>query len=200
MPKEARVAAVQAAVGCSKKEAEKAAVEVVVRETGHVAPKAQPKPVQEKTLGNGLTRITIEVTEEELALIKKLRENEAPWRDTKEMVMALVKKELKEREPKPKKANFRSESKTSNRRHIPASVKREVMARAGGQCEFVSDVTGRRCCAKHELEYDHKKPIAHGGDSTLDNLRVFCRNHNVNAAVETLGRAKMQEHIPGLRS
>ena len=115
------------------------------------------------------------------------------------MVIALVRKELKEREPKPKKASFHRESKSNKRRHIPASVKREVMARAGGQCEFVSDVNGQRCCAQQGLEFDHRKPIAHGGDSTLDNLRVLCRNHNVDAAVETLGRAKMEEHIPGLR-
>ena len=116
------------------------------------------------------------------------------------MVIALVRKELKEREPKPKKASFHRESKSNKRRHIPASVKRDVMARAGSQCEFVSDVNGQRCCAKHSLQFDHKTPIAHGGQSTSDNLRVFCRSHNVNAAVETLGRKKMEEYIPGLRS
>ena len=196
-----RVAAVQAVAGCSKRQAEKAAVEALARETGFDAPTARARPPKERTLATGLTFITIEVTKEELLLIEKLREQNPPGQDTKSLLMDCVNQVLASREPKkPRPSNFRGGVQSKNRRHIPAAVKREVMARAGGQCEFVSEVNGQRCCAQHDLEYDHRKPIAHGGDSTLDNLRVLCRNHNVDAAVETLGRAKMEEHIPGLRS
>ena len=62
-------------------------------------------------------------------------------------------------------------------RHIPTAVKRAVSERDGGQCTFVSD-KGRRCESRTRLELDHIEPIARGGESTTDNLRLRCRVHN----------------------
>ena len=62
-------------------------------------------------------------------------------------------------------------------RHIPAAVKRAVYERDGVQCTFVSD-KGKRCESRTSLELDHIDPVARGGESTTDNLRVRCRVHN----------------------
>ncbi len=72
-------------------------------------------------------------------------------------------------------------------RYIPAQVRREVTARDGGQCTFVSP-NGRRCEARHALEFDHAKPLAKGGQTTTANLRLRCRAHNQYAAECEFGR------------
>ncbi len=71
-------------------------------------------------------------------------------------------------------------------RSVPAEVKREVWERDGGQCTYVSD-KGRRCERRHQLELDHVTPIARGGRSTADNLRLRCRAHNQLEAERTFG-------------
>jgi len=76
-------------------------------------------------------------------------------------------------------------------RSIPAAVRRAVYARDRGGCTFVN-AEGRRCAATRHLEYDHILPVARGGRSTLDNLRLRCRAHNRLAADETFGRLFME--------
>ena len=62
-------------------------------------------------------------------------------------------------------------------RLVPADVKREVWRRDGGRCTFTSDA-GHRCEARSRLELDHVQPVARGGESTVENLRLRCRAHN----------------------
>ncbi len=71
-------------------------------------------------------------------------------------------------------------------RHIPASVRRAVLARDGEGCTFTSDA-GQRCESTRFLEYDHVLPVARGGESTVANLRLRCRAHNQYAAERTYG-------------
>jgi len=71
-------------------------------------------------------------------------------------------------------------------RHIPAAVRRAVAARDGARCAFVSE-TGRRCTARHMLEFDHIEPVARGGKSTTENVRLVCRAHNQHAAERAFG-------------
>ena len=74
-------------------------------------------------------------------------------------------------------ARPRPQKGVANGRHIPAAVKRAVYERDGVQCTFVSD-KGKRCESRMRLELDHIEPVARGGESTTDNLRVRCRAHN----------------------
>lgn len=74
----------------------------------------------------------------------------------------------------------------SDSRHISAHVRREVWKRDGGRCTFTGP-DGRRCASRRDLEYDHVKPVARGGDSTTNNLRLRCRGHNQLAANHALG-------------
>jgi hypothetical protein len=71
-------------------------------------------------------------------------------------------------------------------RRIPAAVKRAVRERDGEQCAFVSD-SGKRCTARTMLEFDHLEPIARGGVTTADNVRLLCRAHNQYAAERAFG-------------
>jgi hypothetical protein len=73
-------------------------------------------------------------------------------------------------------------------RYIPHAVLREVHARDGGQCAFVS-AEGRRCAARGFLEmHHHDVPFARGGESTAQNLRLMCRAHNALLADKDFGR------------
>jgi 5-methylcytosine-specific restriction endonuclease McrA len=49
-----------------------------------------------------------------------------------------------------------------------------------------------RCSETHLLELDHILPIARGGQSTVDNLRVRCRAHNQHEAERVFGVAFMR--------
>src|SRR5690606_2699444 len=78
---------------------------------------------------------------------------------------------------------------------IPNRVKREVYERDGGVCSFVgeSHLGSRQCESTYQLEYDHIIPRALGGASTVDNLRLLCRNHNQRAAERVLGKHCVDE-------
>ena len=82
----------------------------------------------------------------------------------------------------------RTSKRSADPRHIPAEVKRAVYARDGGRCTYVCPKTGKRCECRGRLEYDHIIPIARGGASTVDNLRLRCRPHNQLAAEQAFGR------------
>jgi hypothetical protein len=79
-------------------------------------------------------------------------------------------------------------------RYVPRKVLREVFARDGGQCAFVSP-EGRRCSAREFLEVHHHEPFARGGKATVDNLRLSCRAHNQFLAELDYGRGFMREKI-----
>ena len=71
-------------------------------------------------------------------------------------------------------------------RHIPVRVRYDVFARDRGQCTYVG-ANGRRCASTSALQVDHIKPVARGGSSTLDNLRLLCASHNRLEAERLMG-------------
>ena len=79
----------------------------------------------------------------------------------------------------------------ANGRHIPAHVRRAVWVRDGGRCTYVTPA-GHRCGARTLLEFDHVTPVARGGRSTVENLRLRCRAHNQDEAERALGSTFMQ--------
>jgi hypothetical protein len=78
-------------------------------------------------------------------------------------------------------------------RHIPAAVRRAVYERDGGRCRFV-DQQGRRCTARDRLEFHHRHPFGHGGDRSLENIRLMCRAHNQYLAEHDYGKRAMARH------
>ena len=85
-------------------------------------------------------------------------------------------------------------------RYIRRDVKREVWQRDGGKCTYVDALSGKHCDSKHRLEYDHIYPVAFGGKSTDENLRLRCRAHNQLTAIDTFGHSKMAKFVPRMRS
>jgi 5-methylcytosine-specific restriction endonuclease McrA len=77
-------------------------------------------------------------------------------------------------------------------RYIPAQLKAQVYKRDQGQCAFTTD-DGLRCECRADLEYDHIVPLAQGGRTTADNLRLLCAAHNQYEADRKLGRAFMEQ-------
>ena len=77
-------------------------------------------------------------------------------------------------------------------RHIAMEVRHDVYVRDKGCCTYKS-ASGRRCEARSNLEFDHVIPFARGGEATVDNLRLRCREHNQHGAEETFGAGFMQQ-------
>jgi hypothetical protein len=73
---------------------------------------------------------------------------------------------------------------------VPAKVKREVVKRDKGECQWkLAD--GGVCGATVRLEIDHVVPRSKGGPSTVENCRILCRAHNIEAARQVYGDAHM---------
>ena len=75
---------------------------------------------------------------------------------------------------------------TARTRHVPAPVRDQVFLRDQGQCAYVSP-GGRRCGSRYVLQIDHIQPVARGGASTMDNLRLLCAYHNRLEAERVMG-------------
>ena len=85
----------------------------------------------------------------------------------------------------------RSASKASGGRGISKTMRRQVWERDSGRCTFVG-TDGHRCGATRRLEFDHVLPVAQGGGTTPENLRLLCRAHNQFEAERLLGKDHVQ--------
>jgi hypothetical protein len=69
---------------------------------------------------------------------------------------------------------------------VPAKVKREVVRRDQGKCQWPVD-GGGICGSPVRLEIDHVVPRGKGGPSTVENCRLVCKAHNLEAARQVYG-------------
>lgn len=76
-------------------------------------------------------------------------------------------------------------------RTIPAQVRRSVAQRDGERCAFVGD-DGHRCAERRFLEFDHVIPIACGGATNVQQVRLLCRTHNQSEAERVFGKEFME--------
>jgi DNA mismatch repair ATPase MutL len=89
--------------------------------------------------------------------------------------------------------------KEARSRYIPRAVVREVFARDGAQCTFIS-ASGQRCAERGMLELHHIHAFALGGSSTVENLAVVCRAHNGFFAAQDFGAEHMQKKRASLKA
>lgn len=193
--------------GLSKRAAEK----VLIRE---LPVTLNARPIPERQLATGGARLTLDLSEEEMAVIEGLRRLQNKTQNTKDLLLNLARKELakKKRErgeaPPIRKPENETDAITPSPEELvtpPAedtgrfsvAVKRLAWQKAESQCEYVSPA-GNRCEARHRLEFDHRKPLALGGESGLQNIRILCREHNIFQAVQKLGAPVMARYLPGL--
>jgi hypothetical protein len=81
-------------------------------------------------------------------------------------------------------------------RTIPVHIKREIWRRDQGRCTFIDAKTKRKCDSKVMLEFDHFQiPFAEGGSHSAENLRLVCRQHNTQAALNRFGLRKMAQWL-----
>jgi hypothetical protein len=80
--------------------------------------------------------------------------------------------------------------KEKNSRYIPVKVKAATIARAQLQCEYIG-ASGKRCCEKRHLQFEHVKPFAKGGKNGEKNIKLYCRSHNQLTAMEMFGQRKI---------
>jgi hypothetical protein len=77
--------------------------------------------------------------------------------------------------------------------YIPASVRREVLERDKGCCQWRLD-SGGICGSKLRIELDHIHLRCRGAKPIASELRVLCRFHNQLYARLSLGDALMDRH------
>lgn len=86
-------------------------------------------------------------------------------------------------EPCPEHTRHRNAHWSTNRdRRLQARLRRALLVRAGGRCEWVED--GRRCSATTDLRAAHRVPLRHfdAGDPRaydIQNGRLLCREHDL---------------------
>jgi 5-methylcytosine-specific restriction endonuclease McrA len=78
-------------------------------------------------------------------------------------------------------------------------VRREVIARDGLQCSYLSD-DGKRCEQRGLLQLHHEQPYRRGGPATTSNIRVLCRSHNQLLAERDYGRGFVKKRITEARA
>jgi hypothetical protein len=151
-------------------------------------------PDSEEPLSADLSRFHLTVSREFMETLEKTRDalsHSHPGASTEEILMACMNLML-ERKAKQKglvEKPLKTPRPCSPER-IPAHVRREVMKRSGGRCEFVL-ANGERCNSSHQVEVDHIEPRALGGLATVEGCRAACRPHNDLAARRVFGNEWM---------
>ena len=117
-------------------------------------------------------------------LLKKLEKIQKEFGDCSELeaIEALLDQKLQKMQSE--KPTRKSSKPSKNQRYIPRKVKEQIYVIAKGRCQFVSKLTGKRCECRSNLQYDHIRPISEGGESTVDNLRLYCFQHNQRAWIK----------------
>ncbi len=136
--------------------------------------------------------------------IKALMSHKNPSMTDQELIEAMAEIVIQKIDPmeKAKRAEIRRQKNNTpqlpteevkvshtNSRYISAALKQAVYKRDKGQC------THPNCNSRKFIEYDHITPIAMGGKTTIQNLRLLCRTHNQRAAIEKFGFQRMQPYI-----
>jgi hypothetical protein len=83
----------------------------------------------------------------------------------------------------------------SPRAPISASVQRQVWVRSNGRCEYIDSESSKQCDSSYGLQLDHVVPVALGGSSQIENLRMLCMQHNQYEAIQKLGEETMQKYV-----
>lgn len=76
---------------------------------------------------------------------------------------------------------------TRNSRYIPSAVRHHIWLRDKGMCT--------NCESKHAVQVEHIIPIARGGETSIENLKLLCRSCNQRTAIENFGIRKMQSYL-----
>jgi len=150
---------------------------------GAPAPPPPPPPrTQVEPMTATLSRMHLTVSRELVELLKKARAGQShvqPGATDEQVLIAGLRLLIAQQEKR----------KVS----VPAKVKRAVMARDEGRCQWRTH-DGSICGATVRLEIDHIQPRGRGGPSTVANCRILCKPHNLEAARNTYGDELMDRY------
>ena len=99
--------------------------------------------------------------------------------------------QLHDEQPRATSTSIASMSRSS---YISRATRRRVVERDGLRCSW-TDEHGTRCESRAWLEFDHQTPLAKGGGSRPENVRLLCRNHNRLAAEQAFGKPHIDHAI-----
>ncbi|WP_146651478.1 HNH endonuclease [Labilithrix luteola] len=160
---------------------------------------SQSSPPQLKALAERRYRVQLTANEalrDKLELARALMSHQNPSGDlatiVERAVELLIEKLSKEKLGTSSRARGRKPS--AKHGYVTRAARREAFERDGMQCSFVGE-NGGRCPARSFLELDHVTPRALGGSGEAENLRVFCRAHNHDAAERVFGRAHVEARV-----
>jgi hypothetical protein len=179
-------------------------------ELGVPAVEVAPRPVQRSAaepLTAELRRLHVTVSKrfmEKLEAARDALSHSHPGADVEtllEVGLDLVIERAARRKGLVKRPRPANDVGSNDPRHVPAAVRREVMLRDEGRCQWPT-ADGGICGSTHRIELDHIVPVGKGGRSTAANLRVTCDFHNDLAAREVYGDAWMDRYTrqPGRQS
>ena len=107
---------------------------------------------------------------------------------------SIVERAAKKRGPAPERTSNAKPSRPAQpgrRTAIPMHVQRAVRERDKNRC--ASEMPGGGVCgSEHQLEFDHRIPVARGGKSTVENIFLRCKRHNDQAARKVFGEEFMK--------
>jgi hypothetical protein len=142
-----------------------------------------------------LLQLTVaQSTHDKLQYLKELLSHQVPSGDLAEVLertFDIAIRQLEMRKFAATSRARRSQLQTTGWRHIPARVKLAVWERDGGRCTFMS-ASGHRCGSRRFLEFDHRDPVALGGQATVEQVQLRCRTHNQFAAECAFGAQFMK--------
>ncbi len=140
-----------------------------------------------------VSEVKIVVTEDVQAKLEKLKgllAHSSPGISTGELIDKLCDLGLGKWSPAQKSVRVKQvpvSKQVENSRYISARTRKELWQKAKSKC--------KNCGSQYALEVDHKKPVALGGVSELENLRLLCKSCNQRAAIATFGVAKMEKYL-----
>lgn len=164
-----------------------------------------PRPARVEPLAPARYRVQFTASAELRAKLERLQalmRSSVPDGDLATVVEQAVTEKLERLEAKRfaktrrPRASLGETDTTPGSRHIPAAVRRLVHTRDEGRCTY-TDASGRRCGARGNLEFHHRKPYGLGGDHSPANISLVCRLHNQWLAERDYGREKMAQYRRG---
>jgi 5-methylcytosine-specific restriction endonuclease McrA len=147
------------------------------------------------------TQVTPTLDAEAMALLERFK-NLSAHRNPKGEISKAIKLALelaikkidptKEKSPrKPSKKTIPT-SNVKGRKYISKDLRREVWRKSQGKCQFENPRTGKKCESQFASQIDHVLPVVLGGRNELSNLRLLCKNHNLNLGRQLLAKLRNQ--------
>jgi hypothetical protein len=116
-----------------------------------------------------------------LEKLKSLLSHQNPHMTYVELINQIADLALKKLEPVTKKSPATSPVQNGTR-YIRQQVRKNVWRDYQICCAFTDPVTGQRCESRYQLQVHHVTPFAKGGASAEENLKLYCRAHNLHQA------------------